>query len=95
LPSDEMNTSSMPPWKRARALMTVVQTLLSMSKEVEDHYSHCMLELSQASYDAFVANEQYCCLCLCEIDIMCTVTVDELEEAITVRKRVGGQIEEV
>lgn len=65
------------------------------SKEVDDHYSRRMLELSRASYDAFVANERYRRLRLREIDIMRAVAVDELEEAITVRKRAGGQIGEV
>ena len=63
--------------------------------EVNDLRSMCLLQLAQASHATFAACAKYQCLHLKELEIICSMAMDECEEADTLMKEVEWQASEV
>ena len=60
-----------------------MQASARRAQEVGDLHLLRMLQLARASRSAFATHVTYCCLRLQEIEVMCTIVVDECEEAET------------
>ena len=65
------------------------------SSELEDLHSLCMLQLAQASREAFATHAKYWHLRIQEIEVMCLIAVDEYEEAEAAIQNADHQVGEV
>jgi len=72
-----------------------MQVSAERSQEAEDLHLRRMLQLARASRDALAARLKHCRLRLQEIDVMRTITAEELEETEASLRRANEQVEEM
>ncbi|KAH0827340.1 hypothetical protein J3R83DRAFT_3970 [Lanmaoa asiatica] len=65
------------------------------TRELEDLCSLHLLQLARASRSTLAAHMTYRCLHLQEIEVMCTIAIDECEEAEVCLRRADKQIGEI